>query len=281
MGFREAVGDLMKSFSPTDVYTNRSKKFRNVVGFYSVKENSGVTTLVVNTAYLLASTGKSVLVIDFHLNHPGCFRYLIPDMLSDEKVGKLKTINDKLINSGVPLPEFAQLTMIKGVFLLTASPDELVDKYCNINEDYVDRIFSEAASIYDYVLVDMDEDMRYETTTSAIRNCDFIYTIISPQPECVEMVAKNNYTVYNAGFGDVFKFIIQNMVRDSNVTEIIKAMELQRVMSIPYCEAVRKTGDNYRLFVSGTFGDDVSSIKYIECVKQLAAHIKKIGDGVG
>lgn len=279
MGLKEAIGDFMKTFSPTDVYTEKSRKFRNVIGFYSVKENSGVTTLVVNAAYLLASAGKSVLVIDFHLNHPGCFRYLIPDMVSEEKIGKLKTINDKLINSGVPLPEFSQLAVVKGVYLLTASPDELVDKYCSINEDYVDRIIEEASATYDYVLIDMDEDMRYETTTSAIRMCDFIYTVITPQPECAEMVAKNNYTIYNAGMGDSFKFVIQNMVRDSSISSILKQMDLENIMSIPYCEFVRKAGDNYKLFLSGQFGDDTSTIKYIECVKQLAAHIMRMGEG--
>lgn len=279
MGLKEAIGDFMKTFSPTDVYTEKSRKFRNMVGFYTVKENSGCTTLVANTAYLIASTGKSVLVIDFHINHPGCFRYLVPNLLSDDKSEKVKTLNDKLINVGVPLPEFAHLSIVKGVYLLTASPDELVDKYCNMNEDYLDRILSEAASIYDYVIIDMDEDLRYETTTAALRNCDFIYTIITPQPECVEMVAKNNFTAYNASMGDSFKFVIQNLVRDSTVTNILKGMELESIMAIPYCEAVRKAGDNYKLFLSGQFGDDISTMKYIECVKQLAAHVKKIGEG--
>ena len=277
--FSDRLVEFMRTFSHNDVYQSRSRKFRNVFGFYGAKENSGTTTLLVNVAYLLATKGKSILVLDFHLNQPGVFRYLLPELRDEEFAPKAKSLNDKFINSSIHTREFAMVSSVcKGVYLASANPDELPDKYCSINEEYVTNMIKEAAATYDVVLIDIDTDLRYETTTAAIDCSDFIFSVITPQPECVEILTKNNYIVYQAKFGDKLKFVIQNLMRDSNVTAVLKEVGLDPIMAVPYSDAVRKIGDNYRIFVNGLNGDDIGAVKYVECCKQLAEVILGRGD---
>ena len=49
-----------------------------VITFYSYKGGTGRSMLVANTAWLLASVGKRVLLMDWDLEAPGLHRYFKP-----------------------------------------------------------------------------------------------------------------------------------------------------------------------------------------------------------
>lgn len=49
-----------------------------IITFYSYKGGTGRTMALANTAWILASSGKSVLVVDWDLDAPGLDRFLHP-----------------------------------------------------------------------------------------------------------------------------------------------------------------------------------------------------------
>ena len=64
-----------------------------VVTFYSFKGGTGRTMALANVAWLLASSGKRVLAVDWDLESPGLYRYFNP-FLSDEAVRDLPGVID-------------------------------------------------------------------------------------------------------------------------------------------------------------------------------------------
>ena len=55
-----------------------------IVTFYSYKGGSGRSMAVANVAWILASNGKRVLVIDWDLEAPGLHRFFAPFLLDRE-----------------------------------------------------------------------------------------------------------------------------------------------------------------------------------------------------
>ena len=55
-----------------------------IITFYSYKGGTGRTMLLANVAWVLASNGKRVLVVDWDLEAPGLHRYLAPFLLDRE-----------------------------------------------------------------------------------------------------------------------------------------------------------------------------------------------------
>src|ERR1700759_1586101 len=56
----------------------------HIVTFYSYKGGTGRTMAVANTAWLLASNGLRVLVIDWDLESPGLHRYFHPFLVDKD-----------------------------------------------------------------------------------------------------------------------------------------------------------------------------------------------------
>jgi hypothetical protein len=83
----------------------------DVITFYSYKGGTGRSLAVANVAWVLASSGRQVLVIDWDLEAPGLHRYFRP-FLSDPELSSTKGLIDFVVecafesagNSGAPIP---------------------------------------------------------------------------------------------------------------------------------------------------------------------------------
>src|SRR3954454_10241439 len=58
-----------------------------IITFYSYKGGTGRSMVLANVAWVLASNGKRVLVIDWDLEAPGLHRYFAPFLHDKELVG--------------------------------------------------------------------------------------------------------------------------------------------------------------------------------------------------
>lgn len=67
-----------------------------IVTFYSYKGGSGRSMAVANVAWILATNGKKVLVIDWDIEAPGLHRYFLPLMRSDPDLKRTEGLVDRL-----------------------------------------------------------------------------------------------------------------------------------------------------------------------------------------
>ena len=81
-----------------------------VITFYSYKGGTGRTMAMANVAWIIASSGKRVLVVDWDLESPGLHKFFEP-FLEESKVGAtpgvIELINDYANEAlkGVPRPD--------------------------------------------------------------------------------------------------------------------------------------------------------------------------------
>ena len=78
-----------------------------VVTFYSYKGGTGRSMALANVAFVLASNGKRVLVIDWDLEAPGLHRYFAPflgdtELTGDESQGLIDFVFDFALRAATP-----------------------------------------------------------------------------------------------------------------------------------------------------------------------------------
>jgi len=61
----------------------------SVITFYSYKGGTGRSLALSNVAWILASAGKRVLVMDWDLEAPGLHRYFKPFLIDHELAGQI------------------------------------------------------------------------------------------------------------------------------------------------------------------------------------------------
>src|ERR1041385_8457111 len=81
---------------PEDAGKDRADK---IITFYSYKGGTGRSMAVANVAWILASNGCRVLVIDWDLEAPGLHRYFRP-FLSDPELSNTPGLNDFFVHFG-------------------------------------------------------------------------------------------------------------------------------------------------------------------------------------
>src|SRR3954463_344047 len=67
--------------------TSAARPLGRIVSFYSYKGGTGRSMALANIAWILASNGRRVLVIDWDLEAPGLHRYFRPFLDDEEMTG--------------------------------------------------------------------------------------------------------------------------------------------------------------------------------------------------
>jgi len=76
---------------------NEKQNTGKIITFYSYKGGTGRTMILANIAWILASNGKRVLIIDWDLEAPGLHRYFYP-FLIDKELKSTKGLIDFFID---------------------------------------------------------------------------------------------------------------------------------------------------------------------------------------
>jgi AAA domain len=79
------------------VSSSADRRNGKIVTFYSYKGGTGRSMALANVAWLLASSGKRVLTIDWDLEAPGLHRYFepfLPDKTLEQSTGVIDFVRD-------------------------------------------------------------------------------------------------------------------------------------------------------------------------------------------
>src|SRR5262245_12499252 len=81
----QGQGEINSMDAPTDSPVD--KPLGNIITFYSYKGGTGRSMSVANIAWILASSGKRVLTVDWDLEAPGLHRYYTPFLRDNDLAG--------------------------------------------------------------------------------------------------------------------------------------------------------------------------------------------------
>lgn len=259
---------------------------RNVIGFYSPYDGAGKTTLIINVAYVLASMGCSVCVVDLDFIRPDVFRYLKPKALINPN-DEISTIRTKIMNSNYPITECINRSIIKQINFISSSPDEHAIAYMsqgNSDEqkeqelDTILKIYSELSPIYDFVLLDLKNDITETTTVVAMKVCDHFITVFDGTVRSLENIIKSNKEFEPMNFKNKFNnFVITkssgNMISEKDMKEIIPNSTI--VANIPYSDAVLSSGNSLSIFMKDSKKSDAITQYTRESITKIANIIFK------
>lgn len=261
----------------------REQNKNNVFGFWGATEGVGTTTAVVNIAYELAKV-YTVCIVDLNMLKPDVFRYLCPDIEINKKLDP-KSLREKIINPSVPIAEFILRTKNPNISVLTTLFSEHPSVYCEtdttetqekrIIDTYI-SIFRELATLYDFVLLDIDDNIIDVSSIAAFRSCDNVITFIGHSMKSYEYTIKTVKVFNEMGLYGVFNNVVQTMIcNEAWKEEEMKSMNpnLHLLANLPFSMDVHAVGSNLDIFIECNRSQEKNPTLYRNGIKQIAADI--------
>lgn len=263
---------LLKSLSGTEDVKIALPSYNNVFSFYSPSGGTGISTFVVNTAYVL-STQVKVAVVDFDLFHPCLFRFLLSEGGGSTGLHPQADLVDKLITSAASLTSFAHLTKYSNITLFTGMPQDDILKFCELDYNNIIHFIREVSKLYDYVLIDFKGPFSQETVLATIEASTQVFTFVRPLVADSDAVYKDNALLSRYGYGKKLNSIIQAQVKQSFLPEDMFDSDVRDLMHIPYCKEVEVAGENFDIFYATDAGSTKAGMTYADCCKFMAEYI--------
>lgn len=238
-----------------ELYHQKQSKGLNLVGFYSPYTNTGQTTILLNTAYRLTRMGYRVCVVDLDLLRPDVFRYL-----AAEQGKEPRSIHEKIIRPFLHVNEIVNPSRYKGLSYVSASFSEHPASYCpaddseNVKKNQMDlfcNLFRGLAEQYDFVLLDIGDNITEICVTSAFLSVDTLFTIVDGTMRSLESVLKTEKVFDAVGIEGIFGNLIQSRIRQVYWTQgdlQYIAPDWNLIMNLPYSDCAAAMGMNLELF---------------------------------
>ncbi len=231
---------LLARFAPAPRPAPQQKQaFGRVLAFYGAKGGVGTTTLAINTAIALQREQKrSVALVDGNLQF-GDHRVFL-DLGTN-----LHSIVDVVTATGID-PDVVRRLMVRhesGIELLLAPPmpesAELVSK----EQHHVLRIVEILRTMYDYVVVDMDQQLD-DHTLDVIGAADRLIVVLTADLSCIKNVRLVLATMSQLGVPNERLMLVLNR---SNAFTGISVKSVEHVLKR---QIEQQIGNDYRAAIS-------------------------------
>ncbi len=235
------VRGLLARFArtPAPVAPRAKQTFGRVLAFYGAKGGVGTTTLAINTAIALHREQKrSVALVDANLQF-GDHRVFL-DLST-----KLHSIVDVVTASGID-SDIVRGMMVRhesGIEMLLAPPmpesAELVSK----DHHHVLRIVEILRTLYDYVVVDLDQQLD-DHTLDVIGTADRLIVVLTADLSCIKNVRLVLATMSQLGVPNARLMLVLNR---SNAFTGISTKSVENVLKR---QIEQQIGNDYRAAIS-------------------------------
>lgn len=216
-----AVGDLWQTLKPL------SREGSQIVSFYSPKGGTGISTIIVNLAKIIAEKSeKKVAVVDLDLRFGDILTFLM---------GKPGNSISELINEPEITPENVQSFMHKGPgfdYLAAPKKSELADLVTAV---HVKNILWSLQAKYDFVLVDLKSEID-DVSITAWELSNLIYLVALPEIGHL-LAARRVIEIMNTfKFPESkFKLLINKCGREGTVgADEAKTFLKKEIFTLPY-----------------------------------------------
>lgn len=216
-----AVGDIWQTLKPL------SREGSQIVSFYSPKGGTGISTIIVNLARILAEkSDKKVAVVDLDLRFGDILTFL---------VGKPGATIIEAIREQEITPDNIQNFMHKGPgfdFLAAPKKTELAEL---VTAQHVKSILWSLEAKYDFVLVDLKTEID-DVTITAWELSNLIFLV--GQPEIGHLLAARRVIEIMNTFKfpeTKFKMLVNKIGREGTVSaEEVKTFLKKEIFALPY-----------------------------------------------
>ena len=265
-----SIGKVAKSFSNT-VYDdtavrNRSK---NIIGFYGAAENSGTTTLVANIAEYLSGSHSPTVIVDFNLDAPSGYRYIV-----DEEVPENKSLVNKFKNPSLSPSEIVVGDVNKlGIVSMTGY--EHPADYCSVSLSVIDDLLRVLSTHYKYVLVDLGTSLNSNPTIQGILTCDKVYSIVRPVTAQISKLLATKEHIENLGHLNKIKDVVQTLcLNDEYSFKDFEETGLNLIGNVALDFDLKVAADNCKIVTQ--IGKSKAASNYLKLIKSMGEDIKKM-----
>ena len=166
---KQKVNDIFRKISSKELIgaeLQENKLMYSIVGFVPISDSCDNALIISNLGYLLAEKGLNTCVVDFKVFYPNLFQFL------DAKPNnKGKGLIRVLRSDKVDFREEIIATKYDKLFLLSPSPQDLMEEYFDFDFQNIERVITTLRDMFDIVLIDIPNNPPLEFCLAAMKYC--------------------------------------------------------------------------------------------------------------
>jgi len=232
------AGALLEKASPiAQLNTNmqEDKLLYSIFGFIPATDFTDNAILISNLGYALSQQDFNVCVVDFKVFYPNLYLYLdVPQ--NNRGNGLLAVLKDDMAD----LREEIKPTKNKGLYLLSSSPQDLMEEYFDFSMDRVCAVINTLKKFYDIVLIDIPNNPPLEFCLGAMKQSHMGFFTASERIDALSNITRlldfaDSVGVSVAKFTNIVFMNVQEIKYDFNM---LKKMQLNIVAGFPLTKGV-------------------------------------------
>ena len=165
----DSISSILERTSPKDLRNTDvqgSQLLYSIFGFLPATDCTDNVILLSNLGYVLGQKGFNVCLLDLKVFNPNLYLYLdLPHNLKGK--GLLSILKDDRAD----LREELNKTKYDGLYLLSPSPQDLMEEYFDFPMEKVAYVIESLKKTFDIVLVDIPNNPPLEFCLGAMKHC--------------------------------------------------------------------------------------------------------------
>lgn len=243
------ISGIMQKAAPREQLnadTNAGKLLYSVFGFISSTDFTDNAILISNLGFILAKQNYNVCVVDLKVFYPNLYLYLdVPQNLRGK--GLLTVLKDDMAD----LREEVKPTKYTGLYLLSPSPQDLMEEYFDFSVDKVCEVIEHLKKYYDIVLIDIPNNPPLEFCLGAMKQCHMGFFTASERIDALSNITRlldfaNSVGVSVAKFTNIIFMNTQDIKYDFS---IIKKLQLKIVAGLPLVKGAASDALEGKLYI--------------------------------
>ena len=217
---RKKLDNILTRISPKELLgaeLHGSELIYNVIGFIPTSDFVDNAMLISNLGYLISQKGLNTCIVDFKVFYPNLFQFLnVPP--NKKGTGLIKLLK----NDRVDFREEIQATKYDHLYLLSPSPQDLIEEYFDFSFDHIDRVISNLKNMFDIVLIDVPNNPPLEFCLGAMKYCHMGFLTGSERVETIGNAMKlldfaSSVGISTAKFNNIILTNVLNLTYDYKV----------------------------------------------------------------
>lgn len=266
------MSSLLEKLSPRDkIYSEMeiNKILDNVIGFIPAGDGSDSSILLVNLAVSIAAKGYSTCILDAKVFYPSIYK-LLDCEANPAGQGLIRICRSDKVDIRDEINE----TKYKNLYLLSASPADLMEDYFDFEMDDVERVVDSLKETFDFVIIDIPNIPPLEFCVTCVKNCNVGFFIWSERIDCPQNTSRFLEFIGSLGIGisKLTNVIMNNLHGLRYDKKIIEDMEMKLVAEFPFVPGAIDLSLEGRVYVTDGL---LINKKYKESMKTLVDILTK------